>query len=96
MNKEEIQKEIEEKINELIKEYKSQCLEDSWLKERLISLLAEEKKKWGEEIEPFKVKEDRRFTYYQCCGQIVGIGKEFPKGMNIEKIKCGKCGKRIY
>lgn len=61
-------------------------------------LLEEEKKEWlGErKKEPFKVKEDKRFTYYQCCGQVVGIGKKIPDRVKIWEIKCGKCGRRIY
>jgi DNA-binding ferritin-like protein (Dps family) len=60
--------------------------------------LREERQKWIEERkkEPFRVKEDKGFTYYHCCGQIIGIGRKMPKGLKISEIKCGKCGRRIY
>ena len=67
--------------------------EANWMAE-----IHEQKQKWVEENkkEPFKVKEDKRFTYYQCCEQIIGIGKKMAKGMKIGEILCGKCGRRIY
>jgi len=38
-------------IRQLIREYKSQCLEDRWLEERIKSLLAQEKQKWDKDHE---------------------------------------------
>ena len=63
---------------------------DFWLKQEK-EKLAEERKS-----EPKLVKEDKRFQYYQCCGQIIGIGKKPVEGLHIGEILCGKCGRRIY
>ena len=68
----------------------------------LRELLAQEKQQCRQEIlgkqktEIMKVKQDKRFVYYQCCDNFIGIAKKFPKGIHIGNILCGKCGRRIY
>jgi len=100
---------IEEKIKESKQKWEGEkCMainkevaKESY-EEFIKPIIAKEKHQYRQEIlgeqktKIMKVKQDKRFTYYHCCGQIIGIAKRMPKTVHIGSILCGKCGRRIY